>query len=129
MVEEEFDSLRGILLGNGCFGHLLDKWITPDGTERRIGPRLCPLIVRLPWLGRGMEKLVRRINDAVRLAYFASEVHAVYKTVRAFNLPKERIPTHSESNLIYLFECRHCGSRYVGKTSQRLSEWMKQDVP
>ena len=117
VVEEEFDVLRGILLKNGYPGHLLDKWITTDRTERRIGPQLCPLIVRLPWLGRGTKKLVRRINDAVRLAYFAGEVRAVYTTVRAFNLPKERIPTHSQSNLIYLFECRHCGSRYVGKTA------------
>ena len=83
--------------------------------ERRIGPQLCPLTLRIPWLGRGTEKLVERANDAVRLAYFAGKVRAVYKMKRAFNLPKERIPTPSSSNLIYLFECRHCKSRYVGK--------------
>ena len=129
VVEEEFAVLRGILLKNGYPGHLLYQWVTTDRTERHIGPPLCPLIVRLPWLGRRMEKLVRRINDPVHLAYFASERRVVYKTVCAFNLPKERIPTHSQSNLIYLFEYRQCGSRYVGKTSQRLSERMKQHVP
>ena len=40
-----------------------------------------------------------------------------------------RIPTPSQSNLIYLFECRHCKSRYVGKTSQRFGERIKQHVP
>ena len=72
---------------------------------------------------------MRRINDAVLLAYFAGEVRAVYTTVRAFNLPEEWIPNHSQSNLIYLFECRHCGTRYVGNSSQQLSERMKQHVP
>ena len=78
---------------------------------------------------RGTEKLVERTNDAVRLAYLAGKVRAVYKTKRAFNLPKERIPTPSQSNLIYLFECRHCKSPYVGKTSQRFGERIEQHVP
>ena len=131
VVQEELDTLRTILTRNGYPGQILDRWVTPSSAqpERRIGPQLCPLTLRIPWLGRGTEKLVERANDAVRLAYFAGKVRAVYKTKRAFNLPKERIPTPSQSNLIYLFECRHCKSRYVGKTSQRFGERIKQHVP
>ena len=108
VVQEELDTLRTILTRNGYPGQILDRWVTPSSAqpERRIGPQLCPLTLRIPWLGRGTEKLVERANDAVRLAYFAGKVRAVYKTKRAFNLPKERIPTPSQSNLIYLFECR-----------------------
>ena len=42
---------------------------------------------------------------------------------------KDRLPTTSISNLIYLFECRQCKSQYVGKTSQRLGDRVKQHVP
>ena len=33
------------------------------------------------------------------------------------------------SNLIYHFECRQCGSRYVGRSQQHLSSRIRQHVP
>ena len=33
------------------------------------------------------------------------------------------------SKLIYSFECRHCGSRYVGRTIQHLNARIRQHVP
>ena len=89
----------------------------------------CPLVIRLPWLGNKTDRMVKRINDAVRLAYFATEVCAAFKTTRAFSLPKDWLPTPSISNVVYLFECRQCESQYVGKTSQRLGDRVKQHVP
>ena len=80
---------------------LTDGLLHPQ-PERRIGPQLCPLTLRIPWVGRGTEKLVERANDAVRLAYFAGKVRAVYKTKRAFNLPKERIPPHPRA-ILFIF--------------------------
>ena len=38
------------------------------------------------------------------------------------------LPSHHHSNVIYQFLC-HCYSRYVGRTSQRLEERIKQHVP
>ena len=48
--------------------------------------------------------------------------YSTYSTNRAFRLPKEGLPTHKQSNLIYSFECRQCESRYVGQTPQRFGE-------
>ena len=31
--------------------------------------------------------------------------------------------------IVYLYECRHCESRYVGRTLQRLEDRVKQHVP
>ena len=128
-VEGELTALRDILAKNGYPGELLYRFVTTDQPTRREGPRPCPLTLRVPWLGSKTEKLVRRANDAVRLAYPAGEVRAVYRTNKAFNLPKDRIPTQSQSNLIYPFECRQCGSRYVGKTAQRFADRISQHVP
>ena len=129
VIQKELDTLRSILQKNGYPGHVLQKWVTSSPPSRRIGPRLCPLVVRLQWLGNQTDKIARRMNDAVRLAYYAANVRVVYHTTRAFSLPKERIPTHAKSNIIYSFECRQCRSRYVGKTSQRLADRIKQHVP
>ena len=130
VVDYELGALRSIFLRNGYPGHILDRLITRKVSEiRRFGPKPCPLVIRLPWLGNKTDRMVKRINDAVRLAYFATEVCAAFKTTRAFSLPKDRLPTPSISNVIYLFECRQCESQYVGKTSQRLGDRVKQHVP
>ena len=41
---------------------------------------------------------------------------------------KDVLPSHHHNNVIYQFVC-HCNSRYVGCTSQRLEEQIKQHVP
>ena len=60
----------------------------------------CSLIIQLSWLGKQTEKLVKRANDAVCLAYFCAEVRAVFKSNCGLNLWKDRLPTPSQS---YLF--------------------------
>ena len=35
----------------------------------------------------------------------------------------------SKSNLIYFFQCRQCGDRYVGRTLQHLGARIRQHVP
>ena len=96
-VEGELTALHAFLAKNGYPRELLDRFVTTDQPTRREGPRLCPLTLRVPWLGSRTEKLVRRANDAVRLAYPAGEVRAVYRTNKALNLPKDRIPSQSQS--------------------------------
>ena len=41
---------------------------------------------------------------------------------------KDVLSSHHHSNVIYQFVCQ-CNSRYVGRTSQRLKERIKHDVP
>ena len=130
-IENEFHALRSIFMKNGYPGHILDEHLQlcPPSPSRFIGPKPCLLMIRLPWIGAAATSYERRINQSVRLAYFAAQVRPAYNTNRAFNLPKDVLPTPSLSNVIYQFECRHCESRYVGKTSQHLSERIDQHVP
>ena len=72
----------------------------------------------------------REKADGIIVLYTnAGAVRPVYRTTRAFSLPKDRLPTLSQSNLIYLYECRNCGKRYVGRTEQRLADRIDQHVP
>ena len=41
---------------------------------------------------------------------------------------KDVLPALQNSNVIYQFSC-HCDSRYVGRTSQKLQDRIKQHVP
>ena len=41
---------------------------------------------------------------------------------------KDVLPTTPKSSVIYEYKC-HCDSRYVGRTSQRLQDRIKQHVP
>ena len=94
-----------------------------------MGPKRCPVYLRLPWKGPWSSAIARTIGQTAQAAYNAVNVNCVYTTSRAFNLRKDVLPSHSLSNLIYQFECRHCASRYVGRTAQRLSSRLRQHVP
>ena len=152
VIDEELKTLRIILSKNGYPCYILAKLVARDPRPpgRRIGARFCPLVLQVPWLGKRTDELVGKANNAIRLAYFAGAVRPVYRTTRAFSLPKDRLPTLSQSNLIYLYafslpkdrlptlsqsnliylyECRNCGKRYVGRTEQRLADRIDQHVP
>ena len=130
-LDAELRTLRSIFLRNGYPGHVLDKYVTPiiPVPDPFIGPKRCRVIIQLPWIGPQTQQLVKETNDAVRIAYFAVHVRAVYRTARAFPLPKDKLPTPSLSQIVYLYECRHCMSQYVGRTSKQLEERIKQHVP
>ena len=92
-----------------------------------FGPRRCPVYLRLPWIGTG--RFEQSIKQVVRPAYAMCEVNVCFTSQPMFRSTlKDCLPTQQISNVIYLFQCR-CGSRYVGKTTQRLETRMKQHAP
>ena len=69
------------------------------------------------------------VSLAVTSTYPMCEVKVVYGTHAAFRASvKDVLPTHQKSNVIYLFRCR-CGGQYMGKTTQRLENRIKQHLP
>ena len=70
-----------------------------------------------------------QIKIAVKRCYFAVEPCIVYTTRQLLPVAKKDIlPAFHQSNIVYQFLC-HCDSRYVGRTSQRLQQRIKQHVP
>ena len=59
VVQKELNTLRKILERNGYPCHVLDNWVTQDPRQRRVGPRPCPLTLRVLWLGRKTERLIK----------------------------------------------------------------------
>ena len=129
-LDQELEKLRSIFTTNGypldLLAHLVKR---KQEQDRPMGPKRCPVYLRLPWKGPWSSVIPRTIGQTAQAAYNAVNVNCVYTTSRAFNLRKDVLPSHSLNNLIYQSECRNCASRYVGRTAQRLSSRLRQQVP
>ena len=69
-----------------------------------------------------------QIKTAVKRCYFAVEPCIVYITIQLLPAAKKDVlPALYQNNIVYQFLC-HCDSRYVGRTSRRLQQRIKQHV-
>ena len=89
----------------------------------------CPVHLHIPWIENVSMKFEKQITSAVKRCFFSIEPCVIFNTRQLFPaIKKDMLPSHHHSNVIYQFLC-HCDSRYVGRTSQRLEERIKQHVP
>ena len=98
----------------------------------KFEPEKCPVYVRLSWLGSVSTRFEEQVKSAVKQCFSAVEPRVVYSTKSTndllYSTNKDVLPALQKSNVIYQFSC-HCDSRYVGRTSQRLQDRIKQHVP
>ena len=98
----------------------------------KFGPEKCPVYIRLPWLGSVSTRFEEQVKSTVKQCFYAVEPRVVYSTKSTnelfYSTNKDVLPALQKSNVIYQFSC-HCDSRYVGRTSQRLQDRIKQHVP
>ena len=95
----------------------------------KFGPEKCPVYLRPPWLGSVSIRFEKQVQSAVKQCFSAVEPRVVYSSNELPSATnKDVLPALQKSNVIYKFSC-HCDSRYVGRTSQRLQDRIKQHVP
>ena len=131
-LEDEIHQLRRIFNNNGYPAKVVERVIrvTREPAQRLVGPKKCPVLLRLPCIGSGAStSFEKKIRRTVGSAYGACAVNVVFTTRTMFTSSlMDRIPAQQRSNVIYLFQCR-CDSRYVGKTTRQLEVRIKQHVP
>ena len=93
----------------------------------KFGPEKCPLYLRLPWLGSVSTRFEKQVNLLSNSA-FPLWNHVLFTNELLPATNKDVLPALQKSNVINQFSC-HCDSRYVGRTSQRLQDRIKQHVP
>ena len=94
-----------------------------------FGPEKCPVFLHLPWLGLVSNRFEKQVTSSVKLCYLTVEPHVVYKTNQLLPVANKDVLTALQnSNVIYQFSCL-CDSRFVGRTSQKLQDRIKQHVP
>ena len=122
--------VRAILQRNGCPRPIVDQVV--DSVVNKLPVETVkrkPIYLRLPWIGSASVAFRKRIQCLTRKAVPFSDAITSF-TSRALIHPcrKDVLPTEDLSNVIYLFTCG-CGRRYVGRTSQRLGDRVKQHLP
>ena len=131
-LEPEIHRIKDILATNGYPTFTVDKVIKATLHPRAllIGPKRCPVFLRLPWIGNSASgNFEKKIKRTVQPVFRTCDVRMCFTSKPVFPpCVKDIIPAHSKSNVIYLFECR-CGHRYVGKTTQRLETRISQHLP
>ena len=129
-LADELVKVRAILQRNGyphpIVNQVVDSVVNqlPVETVKRK-----PIYLRLPWIGSASVAFRKRIQCRTRKAVPFWDAITSF-TSRALIHPcrKDVMPTEDLSNVIYLFTCE-CGCRYVGRTSQRLGDRVKQHLP
>ena len=127
------DNIKSILLANGYPDHIIRsttaKKIRQFNAPARQLAAKCPVYLHIPWLGTVSKRFEKQVSASVRRCFFAVEPRVVFTTRSLLpSTKKDVLPASQKSNVIYQFLC-HCDSRYVGRTSQRLEERIKQHVP
>ena len=95
----------------------------------KFGHERCPVYLLLPWLGSFYTWFEKQVKSVVKQCFSAVEPRVVYSTSKLLSATnKDVLPALQKSNVIKQFSF-HCDSQYVGRTSQRLQDRIKQHVP
>ena len=132
-LQNELSNISSIHIKNVYPEAVINTVITEKMNQFRrptqFGQKECPVYFLLPCLGKDTMRYEMQIKTAVKRCYFAVEPCIVYTTRQLLPAAKKDVllALH-QSNIVYQFLC-HCDSRYVGGTSQRLQQRIKQHVP
>ena len=132
-LQSELSNIRSIIINNGYPEAVINTVITKKINQLRrptqLGPKKCPVYLHLPWLGNVSIRYEMQIKTAVKRCYFAVEPCIVYTIRQLLPVAKNDVlPAFHQSNIAYQF-LFPCDSLYVGRSSQRLQQRIKQHVP
>ena len=138
-LNAEVSKLKEIFGDNGYPSYVVDRTIRktlearsahlPAQVDEAETPSLRRVTLRLPWIGRVSNTHRGEIERVIVKGFPTAEPRVIFTTRKAFSgRQKDVLPILSMSNVIYEFTCR-CARTYVGKTTQCLTERIKQHVP
>ena len=129
----EMKRIKKILPNNGYRKNVINvqiaKKIAQFSTLKQFGPKKCSVYLRVPSIGKPSTNLQKEVKTAVESCYGSVNTLLVFASKRMLPVArKDVLPTTQKSFVIYEYKC-HCDSRYAGRTSQRLQDYIKQHVP
>ena len=130
-LDSEVSKLTSIFTRNGYPPPIIDRVIraTLDPKPKVLLASLKQTFLRLPWLGSASLAAQHKVALLTRKAAPWCKVVSCFTSHKVFSTcKKDVLPTDYMSNAVYLFSCV-CNHSYVGRTSLRLQERMKQHIP
>ena len=133
-LDPEITSIKSIFTNNGYPEHVTNKAIAQvlhsQSMEPEMGPARRPVYVRLPWIGPVSKRFEKQIKQTVQRCFPQTQPRVIFRTSTLLpSTHKDVLPTHTLNNVIYHFKCTQCEADYVGRTSLRLMDRVKQHVP
>ena len=134
-IDTDLDKLQNIFQSNGYPDRVIKETVTAVRQDKKTYPstesitRTDRAVLRLPWIGLQSNKFKKEVEEATKAAYYTVQPTVAFTTRHAFSgISKDILPMTSLSSVIYQYLCC-CEQQYIGKTSQRLTERIKQHVP
>jgi len=132
-LDPELDKIRSILLKNGYPEHSINSTLKRKLQQLNSNPvhtvKKCPVYLHVPSIGNVSTKFEMQITSAVKRCFFSVEPRVVFTNRQLLPATKKDVlPSHHQSNVIYQFVC-HSYSWHGSRTSQRLEEQIKQNIP
>ena len=129
----ELDKISKILQDN-CYPEELirktfDRYKRNTEREPQIGPKRCPVPIKLQYLGKDSHSMEKKLISAVTKCYYSATPRVIFSLKPIFNhCHKDPIPISDQTMVVYQYKCC-CNSSYVGRTGRRLMVRMKEHVP
>ncbi len=133
-LDSELDKIKAICIENGypedvildCFC----RKITSFSADKKYGPQKCPVYLEMQWIGNVSLQFEDQINKTItKCCCDAANPRLIFRTQKVLpSIQKDCMPTTQKSLVVYECSCE-CDARYIGCTSQRLADRVKQHVP
>ena len=132
-LKQEINRIKEILLDNRYPEDFvlkqIYKKITQFSRPKRFGPDKCPVYFRVTYIDKAALTLEKNVRIAVENCYGSVALRTVFVSRQMLSASrKDVLPAIQKSSVIYEFKC-HCDSPYVGRTSQRFQDRIKQHDP
>ena len=132
-LQQELDTIKSLFLKNGypesVINARISKKILQFQKHPIEGPQRCPVYLKLPWIGETSVIFEKKIKSSILNCFSTVQPRVIFTTRRILPaIHKDVLPASQLSMVVYQYVCR-CECRYVGRTSQRLQDRIRQHVP
>ena len=132
-LPQELNKITDILKKNVFPERLVERTIKNfmDVAEKppKLGPAPCPFPIKLQFVGNSSYTLEKEIKQAAAKCYYSARPRVILSSSPILrHTQKDHIPDMNKSKVVYRFKC-YCENSYVGQTSRRLIERVKEHVP
>ena len=133
----DLTKLKSILLKNKYPSNVIDRNIKKYFDkiyDKKVNTKNKETVTKyfvLPFIGKYSDITSKKIRTLVK-KYCKKEcsfklIYRSKKIQSYFNL-KDKIRNESQSSLVYRFKCASCNACYIGETSRRLSDRIKEHL-
>ena len=130
-LQKELEYIEQIFVNNGYPARFVKRNI--DSVTQTPKPATADkkrVYISLPFKGDAIaEVITRRLKSAIEATYPAAQLCVSFRSNPVLRTQlKDILPCFTTSYCVYSFECS-CGASYIGRTSRRLSERIREHIP